>query len=195
MTKKSLRISYMICILFFYAFLAYGRNIVWVDEYSLWYDTIMNAPSKSRPRLNFGNTLLKIGLPEKAIREFKIVIEKDPRHFSAYIGLGGAHLLMKNWDEAITTLTEAVSLQPDSSIAHTNLGLALMNAKLLDKAIAEFKNAIRLWPDNYAAHQSLSVAYKQSGLFKQAAEEAEIAVILKQQTNIQDVHGYGIIQK
>src|SRR3989338_1917609 len=195
MAKKSLRINCAISISIFYAFLTYGRNMVWIDEHSLWYDVLVNAPNKVRAHLNFGNALLKIGLAREAIGEFKIVKEKDPRHFTVYIDLGSAYLLMKNWDEAITVFNEAVSIQPDSSIAHTNLGLALMNKKLLDNAVAEFKTAIQLWQGNYAAHQNLSIAYKQSGLFKEAEEEAIIAAILRQQANIQDVQGYGVIQK
>jgi tetratricopeptide (TPR) repeat protein len=145
--------------------------------------------------VNFGNVLLKNGLPEKAIWEYKMAIEKDSRYFGAYIGLGGAYLTLKKWDEARAAFNEAVSIQPDSSIAHTNLGLALMNMKLFDKAIAEFKIAIQMWPDNEIARQNLSLAYEQSGLHEDAGKESEFAGRLKQQTSIQDIRGHGNMQK
>src|SRR3972149_1798550 len=102
MAKKSLRINCAISILIFYAFLTYGRNMVWIDEHSLWYDVLVNAPNKVRAHLNFGNALLKIGLAREAIGDFKIVKEKDQRFAIATIELGGAYYLIKNWDEAIT---------------------------------------------------------------------------------------------
>lgn len=195
MSLKYIRISSIICILIFYTFLAYGRNMVWIDEYSLCYDIVVNSPNKVRPHVNFGNVLLTAGLPDKAIREYKLAIEKDQRYFGAYIGLGGAYLSLKKWDEARAAFNEAVSIQPDSSIAHTNLGLALMNMKLLDKSIAEYKIAIRLWPDNDIARQNLSLAYEQSGLPEDAGMKLESEGRSKQQTNMQDIHSYGNMQK
>jgi|SRR3972149_1236567 len=195
MDKSILRINPLLFLIIFFAFLSYGRTMVWVDEYAIWNDALINSSGKVRPHLNMGNALVMAGLFKEAIKEYKFVKEKEPHHFTAYIGLGSAYLLMKNWDGAISEFKEAVSIQPDSSIAHTNLGLALLNREFINNAIDEFKIAIQLWQGNYAAHQNLSIAYRQKSLLKEADEEAKIAAILRQQANIQDVQGYGVIQK
>ena len=157
----SLKIVYAIFLLLFYAVLAYGRNMVWMDEYSLCFDAVINSPDKVRSHLNFANALVTVGLPERAIKEYHSVLEKDPRQFNAYIGIGGANLVMKNWEKALIAYNQALSIQPDSSIARTNLGIVYMNTKRIDKAIEEFKTAITLWPDNELARQNLIYLDKQ----------------------------------
>src|SRR3989304_539109 len=96
MDKSILRINPLLFLIIFFAFLSYGRTMVWVDEYAIWNDALINSSGKVRPHLNMGNALVMAGLFKEAIKEYKFVKEKEPHHFTAYIGLGSAYLLMKN---------------------------------------------------------------------------------------------------
>ena len=183
----------LIPLVLFYAFLSYGRNMVWVTDYALWRDAIENSPLKPHPHINIGVALLKNGYIEEAVQHLKVASRLAPQAVEPLLNLGSAYLLKRDWDNAIAALEKAVSIQSDSSLVYSNLGLALANKGLYKEAIARLQYAVFLWPDNYAAHKNLAIIYEKLGFFHESEREAEIAKRLGR--NVKIVHGYEVIQE
>lgn len=60
-----------------------------------------------------------------------------------------------NLDEAITAVSQAITINPNNFIYHYNAGLILENAKLYSKAIAAYQQAINLNPQYVEAYNNL----------------------------------------
>src|SRR3990172_5703137 len=99
--NEDMKLGMTITLILFYMVLTFGRNLVWLDEYSLWRDALAYSPEKIRPHVYLGNEFLRRGLFSEAIQEYEFVKKKDALNFSSRVNLGGAYLLERQWDDAI----------------------------------------------------------------------------------------------
>jgi Tfp pilus assembly protein PilF len=72
---------------------------------------------------------------EAAIEKFRSILEKDPGHFDARLGLGMAYYRQGDFGRAIEEGHKAEKLSPNEQLVHTNLSLFYMKAG--DKTKAE----------------------------------------------------------
>jgi tetratricopeptide (TPR) repeat protein len=72
------------------------------------------------------------------------------------------------YDKAIADYTEAIRLDPNSSIAYEERGNAYGGKKDYDRAIADFTQAIRLDPNNTSAYNNRGLAYGDKGDYDRA---------------------------
>jgi Flp pilus assembly protein TadD len=70
-----------------------------------------------------------------AISKLQHVLQTDPTHFDAQLGLGMAYYRKGNYATAVAEGHKAEKLRPHDQLVHTNLSLFYM--KLGDKATAE----------------------------------------------------------
>ena len=102
----------------------------------------------------------------------------DPRDVRAHCDLGMALFNEREFDQAITHLSEALRLMPrqpdlepvyNPADTHSILGLALLSTRQLKEATAHLSDALRLDPNNGRAHHGLILALR---LARAAGEEA-----------------------
>lgn len=109
----------------------------------------------------------------KAISEFKLAVEENPRNARHHHGLGNAYLRNNQIDEAIAALRRAGELDPRLSDAFNDLGAAYMRKQMWDPAIDAFRRALAnpnyLNPER--AYLNLGNIYFIRGQLDQAAEE------------------------
>ena len=109
----------------------------------------------------------------KAINEFRIAVEENPRNARNHHALGNALLRNQQLDEAIQALRRAVELQPRLSDAFNDLAAAYIRKQMWDLAIDAFRRALAnpqyLNPDR--AYLNLGNIYYIRGQYEQAAEE------------------------
>ena len=92
------------------------------------------------------------------------------------LNLGGALKELARFDEALSVLTRAVSLDPRRHGAWSNLGTVCLELQRYDDAIAAFANALRLQPDHGPALSGMGVTLRRRGLPKEALTFFDIAV-------------------
>lgn len=154
-------------ILCVYSALVIKRNTVWMDEYSLWSDTVKKQPS-SLAHLNLGVVYQNHGLIGEATRQYKTAIRLDPKNALAHNNLGLAFLNTKKLDYAVSEFESAIRQKPDYAEAYNNLGAAHMKQRNYDEAIRAFKSASQLKPGYSKAHLNLGVCYYETGRFDEA---------------------------
>jgi tetratricopeptide (TPR) repeat protein len=107
------------------------------------------------------SAVAKVFIRNDAQKQVETLLRREQRRhpddFWINEDLGGilARANPSRYDEAISFLTAAVALRPQSPGAHNNLGFALSVKKDLEGAIAEFRKAIDLDPKYAAAHNNL----------------------------------------
>jgi tetratricopeptide (TPR) repeat protein len=81
---------------------------------------------------------------EKALKDFKKAIKKNPENIHAYINRGNAYYASQKYRKAISDYTRAVKIDPEFSLAYINRGVAyLQNGSFGIRYGSSFSNAVK----------------------------------------------------
>ncbi len=103
-------------------------------------------------------------------------LERNPRAWSALIGIGNAQVDAGQIPQAIQTLQRATQLQPRSAQAHYDLANAYLLLGDFVDAIGQYQLALQLNPRDAQAHYNLGNALMQSGRLPVAIAQYEAAL-------------------
>jgi tetratricopeptide (TPR) repeat protein len=123
------------------------------------------VPESAEVHNLLGLAAMRDGRVDDATREFQDAISMDPASKNARANLGqiryeqGATLLEAHrYADAVSILSTAVALLPDSAEAHNDLGVALASLGRVDEALHHFRQAVSLQPDFAEARKNLEQA-------------------------------------
>jgi len=106
--------------------------------------------------------------PKEAIRHFETAIRLsplDPMNFNNYVGMGAAHELLEQYDQAVALHRRALEERPNAKWIYRSLTNALAGAGRMEEAQAAYAEMMRIYP-------GLTVArFKQAMVFSPAALE------------------------
>jgi tetratricopeptide (TPR) repeat protein len=104
-----------------------------------------------------------VGEYDQAIAEFTFVLERQPDHLEARIGLGLVFGFIGMFDESLAELKAAVEHQPDSAEALLYLGKTCCMLGLYDEARGHFERVLELQPGHPEAKKQLAYLTMQEG--------------------------------
>ncbi len=119
--------------------------------------------SAGERELALGRTLLKRGMPDKAIEKFAKVVELDPKSLDGRLAYGEALVSAKKYDEALVQFQKAKELAPQSKDARIGVGTVQLEKGEADKAIETLTEAAMLNPKPAKAYFWLGAAYEKKG--------------------------------
>ena len=111
-----------------------------------------------------------------ARREFERAIELNPRYAVAHHWYAWNLALEGRYEDALTELHEALSLEPLSLIIRTNVGSVLYFARRFDEAIEALQETLALNDSFAVAHQWLGRAFLAVGRHENAIQAQRRAV-------------------
>lgn len=172
------RVSILIVIgtLVFYAVTAFGRGIVWKDDFTLWSDVLKKSPMSVKAYTAIGTSYLREGRDDDALNMFKKAVELRPDYDKGYYNLGVVCQRKGYVDAAILYFKKAVEITPRYAKAHFNLGLSYAKKGKYDEAIAEYEEALKSMSSNAALYNNLGNAYSAKGMYERALTEYGKAV-------------------
>jgi Flp pilus assembly protein TadD len=113
-----------------------------------------------------GNEFSQAGEFEKAVEEYKKVLELEPQDIDALSNLGVAYYNLAQLDEAIEQYSKALELAPRDADIHSNLAAAHVQKyqengaqEQLESALDQYTEAVELNPSLPEAHFGLGVVY------------------------------------
>lgn len=127
-------------------------------------------PDNNRVHYKKGLLLIKGRLDQEAIREFKIVINKDPAHAPAFQGLGQAYFRLKKYEDAVKYLSKAVEIDSTLWKAHNLLGIIYDYHGKYNLSVLEYKSAIALKPRKGFLYNNLGISYSLMGKYEKAVQ-------------------------
>jgi tetratricopeptide (TPR) repeat protein len=129
-----------------------------------------SEPQSLRIRCAFATVLESAGEENRAIQEYRLVLEQDPRHVLARYNL--ATLLAAQGDAAgaIQEYQELIRQEPDCVQAHNNLGVLLSAIGDPDGAIASFERSRRACPGDAVSAVNLAREWAVKGELRRAEE-------------------------
>ena len=129
--------------------------------------------------------MLQQNRPDEAIRILEPLHAQAPTHPDVAINLGGAYILRRKWNRAVTLLRAAVDANPHHAMLWVNLAAAYLGnletagPKHQERAIAAYEQALAIDPKTPNVHYHLGLIHKERGAidmavyhFRQAVEVA-----------------------
>jgi adenylate cyclase len=110
---------------------ALDPNGAWAWTRLGWLETYTDQPQKA------------IGHFERALRLSPI----DPMNFNNYVGIGSAHIVAEEYDEAAAFYRRALEERPNASWIYRNLASSLSGAGRVEEAKQAFAELMRRYPD------------------------------------------------
>ena len=128
-------------------------------------------PENLRVEYKKGLALLLAEKNDDAIRQFEMVLKKDPKFDLAYEGLGRAYFQNKDFLQAERNFQKAVGLNHKLWKSYNYLGNVYDQKQDYEKAILEYTSAISIKPDQGFVYNNLGVSCLLAG-HNQAAIDA-----------------------
>ena len=108
------------------------------------------------------------GMIDKAIEEFKEVLELDPEDVETHHHLGNAYADKEMFDEAISIYKKTVEKNPEFIDVYLSLGTLYLDMDMVDEAISLCKQAISANPDDSFLCFHLGEAYVRNEQYEEA---------------------------
>ena len=119
---------------------------------------------------------------DKAISEYKQVLQQDAKSLLVRVNLAAAYIKKKEWGRAAAELQAAIKLDPEAVEPHAILALLYSSQNKIDLANREYesalKNASALSPKNVDIYKTLGAIYLQQKRFDDAKKTYELVIKL-----------------
>ena len=136
----------------------------WSNSITIFEQAIKATSGNAIAHNNLGDSLMKQGRIEEAVRHFRLALQnKPPEPEGVYCNLAIALTARGRIPEAIECYTEALNLNPEYVKAHINLGAVLAREGRINEAINHYSEALRIDPFSEKAHFNLGNALLNQG--------------------------------
>jgi tetratricopeptide (TPR) repeat protein len=138
-------------------------------------------PDSGLAHYRLGRLYQSLQRDAEALPEFQAALQLSPVTGASGLlaTIGYLRLNAMNFDGAIETYTQAVSVDPNNADTHKTLGDAYRKQGRQDEALAEFVVTLMIEPAHADAHAALGQLYLSSGRLEDAVTALERAVALK----------------
>jgi len=170
--RKSLYILFFLLVVAF-GRVAYERNKVWEDDFTLWFDAVKKAPDSPGAHINLGKVYFELNLLDKALEENNLALQSQqpPVSFVSYYVLNNAGCIYFKKgliDEASKAFKLAIDICPNKGRAYDNLAFVYGQKGQHQKAVETGLMAIEKNPYLDGAYYNLSLNYYELGLTDEA---------------------------
>jgi transcriptional regulator with PAS, ATPase and Fis domain len=127
-------------------------------------------------RLNLGMLFKERGELEKAVEQYGLVLEANPRNLLALGNLGDCLMTLERYEEAVRVYRRALKALPEGEERlnlQNDLGVCYFKKGMMEKAVAEFKAVLKKNPDHVNAIYNLGQVYYHEGLTGRMKQDYE----------------------
>lgn len=128
-----------------------------------------------------GLAWFELGDLNKALSDFNMTIQLNPRHSDAYYSRAFVWDYKGQRDKAIEDFTKALEINPYDADSYYSRGNCWFDQNMLDKAIADYSQAIKLRPKFPDVYYNRAVAYYNKSDVQAALKDAKQALSLAPQ--------------
>lgn len=155
------------------------QSRVYLDNETLWRDTLAHNPDAVMAWLNLGDTYAQAGRYDEALATFRRALEIRPSDPYGWNDLGNVLTLVGRAGEALEPFEKALVLKPEFPDALSNYGHALRQVGRAEDALRQFRRALELKPNHVGALNNLGAELAQSGRAREALTLFERALQAK----------------
>ena len=151
--------------------LAVGRPMIAAAQFKTVLDSgTVPTDTLGALQAQYAGALLALDRADLAVEAYKQAL-RISEHSDAYVGLGNALLVQRDWEAAARAFDRAVAVDPYGQAGYCGLGLVYARQRNVQRASAVFDQAIGLAPDEPVPYALRAYAYELEGRVE-AAQEA-----------------------
>ena len=147
------------------------RNLIWLDDITLWKDVVSKSPNKARGYNHLGIAYVDKGMFDKAIDVYTKAISIKPDYAVARNNLGLVYVRQERFKEAIKEYKMALNINPGLINVYYNLGYAYELYGDMDMAIKVYRDGLRLKSNYILIRKRLANLYFYLNLIDNAIKE------------------------
>lgn len=170
--SKAHKILFLIILIPLFVFisdLTLRQIYVWKNGETLWNKVLEKDSNFVSAYLGRGRYYSQTNQWGRAIQDFTQAITLDPMTPKYYYFRGTCYLNIGHYEDALSDLTKAIQLYPDSSHKYyTNRAIAFIGLNRFDEALTDYTNAIELKPNSPDVFYNRGNLYARLGLFDRA---------------------------
>lgn len=118
----------------------------------------------------FAEQLVSANEFDKAVRQYKRVLELDAENVDAMVAIGNILLNRKRYDEATEFFSKAVDLNPEKVEIYDSIAASLLSRNERDRAVEMYEKALSLNPKADKLYTSLAALHESGGELDKALE-------------------------
>ncbi len=103
----------------------------------------------------------------RAVAQYELILAQDPHNLEALLGLGRAQMHLREYNDVLGTMHQALEIAPDSAEVHFVMGSACYMLKAHSQAYQHLRTAVALGPNVGKYHARLGAC-----LFQRWPEKA-----------------------
>lgn len=131
-----------------YAWTASARNIDYMSDERIWFDTVQKQPRNARARNNYASDLLKTGQTKAAAEHLQVAVTEIPSYAEAHANLGIALAAEGQYPDALEHFERAIAINPFYTSVFEDMGDAYATQKESAKAAKYSLKALDQKPDD-----------------------------------------------
>lgn len=161
-----------------------GERLYNQEEYekalAVFEEFVEKQPKLFEARINIGNCYVELKKYDKAIEEFKFVLEKmkeekddlkgNKMASSIYSSLGGLYMDQNDFEKAKEYFEKSIDIDPSNHALSYNVAEILFNLNKIDEAIHYYKLAAKIKPDWPKSYLKLGYCYLNKGEMETAID-------------------------
>jgi len=126
------------------------------------------VPSCAQAAYDLANLLVKQGLLNQALTQYRRVSPRSPLYIYALVN--AAHVLLdeRRYAQCARMSKQAISLKPKTTLAYLIWGEALVMQGKIDAGISKYREALKIDPNIEQAYSNWGLALIHAGRFKEA---------------------------
>ena len=113
-----------------------------------------------------------------AIRDLKVVITLEPRHYEAWHYLGGSHHHREEYPEAIEAYSRALEINPRAEYSFLNRGMAKHRQGDIPEAIRDYSQSLEIRREFFKSLYYRGLAHIETGNYESAINDLNLAIML-----------------
>ena len=110
---------------------------------------------------------------DRIMESFTDILRDRPTSAQVSKQVASEYIQEGEYDEAVTELKKALSMNPDFPDLHNLLGIAYANKGMKDDAIVEFNTALKINPDYLKVHLNLALTYYEKGAYQESSRHLD----------------------
>ena len=150
------------------------QTAIWKNSLTLWDHELGIYPDAYIPLMNRGAALVKMGEPEKGMKDLDRAVLLAPNSRNARYNRALALKTLGRYREALDDLNAAIKIRPDAD-AYNNRGNVLKRLGDHAGAVENYRKSLELEPLNAATYFNLALALEATGDIAGAIENASRA--------------------
>jgi tetratricopeptide (TPR) repeat protein len=123
-----------------------------------------------------GQSQLRAGNTQAAIRSFIELVQLDPANEKALLAAADAYVGLNLFEDALTIYLRTLPLDPQSTRIHFDLGYVYFQQNLYAQALPELEKAITIDPSNVPAQRLIAAIYEEENKLPDAVRHLRAGV-------------------